>query len=128
MITTSYEYYAETYGGSLSEDTFNKILPDAETYIENRTFGNVDSIDEDSPYVNQVRRTVCKVVDLVSSRTNYKTGIMDNRVVSSESVGGWSKTYKTGGNNEDSALFERDIYNLIETFLGSTGLLFGGVC
>lgn len=128
MITTSYEYYTETYGGSLSEDMFNKILPDAEIYIENRTFGNVDSIDEDSPYVNQVRRTVCKVVDLVSSRTNSKTGIMDNRVVSSESVGGWSKTYKTCGNNEDSALFERDIYNLIETFLGSTGLLFGGVC
>lgn len=128
MITTSYEYYTETYGGIISEDKFNKILPDAETYIENRTFGNVDNIDEDSPYANQVRRTVCKVVDIISSRTNSKTGIMDNRVVSSESVGGWSKTYKTGGNNEDSALFESDIYNLIETFLGSTGLLFGGVC
>lgn len=125
MLEVTYEYYKNVYGGTLlSEQLFSKYSKDAIIYIRNRTFDNVMGVEEDNTYADVVKHAVCSISDMVSVNTS-EDGSLD-RLVASETTADWSKSYVTSkGSSEEST--ESRINKRIETLLGFTGLLYGGM-
>lgn len=124
MVDIAYEYYKDNFRGILvSEDEFSKLLETAKIYVSNRTFGNVDYIDDTSQYADRVKFTLCSVMDLVKAHTG-DDGV-EHGAVTSESIGGsWSRSFKVS--DKRGTTLEDIVYDKICTLLGGTGLLYGG--
>ena len=81
-----YNYYKETFKGTIDSISFEKYEPKAEKYLNYYCSKKIINID------NQVKDTVCALVE----------GMYDEDVnpkVASESIGGWSKSFVTKTNN-----------------------------
>lgn len=117
MLTVPYEFYKDTYGGSLSEEQFNKLLQpvvvDVNYYTDYRL---VDMTDEsaDAILLIQYRQLCCRLVD--DSVSYQENG---GAVVKSQSSGKVSESYL-----ESSLPKNRGVatMNLIEKYLGRFNL------
>lgn len=91
-----YEFYSNTYKGTLNIDLFNSLIPKASHEIDkavNRELKEVDINDK-------IRFVACEMVDYLKSKENGN--------VSSVSIDGVSKTYKT---NTEIKQNKQDILN-----------------
>ena len=88
----SYEFYTNTYKGSLSGDLFNSLIGKAsreiDTYV-NREITEADLKNEEYNFGYKIKYTTCLLVDYMNSQTKV------NGAVESISIDGVSKTMKS---------------------------------
>lgn len=116
MVTITYEFYKDSYGGVLNENVFNKSLLKATRLVSNRTNNKIDSIsddDENQNLVNDIKLCICNVVDKVQY---YNTS--NGKVVSSQSSGKISESYVV---DSSKASAENDIADVIKLWLSGYG-------
>ena len=116
MVTITYEFYKDSYGGVLNENLFNKSLLKATRLVSNRTNNKIDSIsddDENQNLVNDIKLCICNVVDKVQY---YNTS--NGKVVSSQSSGKISESYVVDSSKVSA---ENDIADVIKMWLSGYG-------
>lgn len=86
-----YEFYSNTYKGSLSEDLFNSLIVktsrEIDTYV-NREITEGDLDNEENNFGYKIKYTTCLLLDYLKTQT------MANGAVKSISIDGVSKTIK----------------------------------
>ena len=116
MVTVTYEFYKDSYGGVLNENLFNKSLLKATRLVSNRTNNKIDSVsddDENQNLVNEIKLCICNVVDKVQY---YNTS--NGKVVSSQSSGKISESYVVDSSKMSA---ENDIADVIKMWLSGYG-------
>lgn len=116
MVTITYEFYRDSYGGVLNENLFNKSLLKATRLVSNRTNNKIDIIsddDENQNLVNDIKLCICNVVDKVQY---YNTS--NGKVVSSQSSGKISESYVVDSSKVSA---ENDIADVIKMWLSGYG-------
>lgn len=98
MVYADYEYYSKIYFGTLPEDSFNSLVLKASREIDKNvntrlTQEKINNLPEEAQ--EQLKYTACALLDLI-----YKKQDNDDRKVSSISIDGVSKTFKTISNEE----------------------------
>lgn len=112
MVYADFTYYKDTYKGAMPEADFNRLSRQASAYLDGATFGNIkDKWLEDE----RVKDACCAVVDALYRQEQ-------GGEVASESTGSWSRSYITSGKTA-----EQNIASIARSYLGNTGLLYGGV-
>jgi len=103
----------------IGEDPFDFYARSATAEIRTFTGSN---INENSHIPECVKMCCCELAELIFK--DEKTAVQTEGV-SSESVGGWSKSYESGQSREESRSCK--IRQTVYKWLGGTGLLFRGV-
>lgn len=130
MLTNlvDYNFYTNTYeGSSIPESSFNNFALKASTYVNKNTFNRITEEKVDS----FVKYCICEVAELLYSQEKKKNTIMENKIVSSETVGPHSKTYVNNSSYIDKDILteselETMIYKICYRYLATTGLLYRG--
>ena len=105
MNFIDFDYYKNTYIGSLDEADFCRLLVKAEAYLNLATHGRIKEAD------TLVCFCLCELCDVF-----YEN---EERGISSESVDGYSVSYEKSKNFP--------AWEVVKTYLGGTGLLYGGL-
>lgn len=95
MAYATYEFYRNEYGGSAIEEAdFNGLATRATTYINAATSGKAMSAVGDD--LTAVQMATCELAEIFQdeNRLNALT-FSSTGSISSESVGGWSRSYGT---------------------------------
>lgn len=116
MVTVSYEFYKDSYRGSISEDDFNKCILKATRLVSNRTNSRIDTISDDDTnqdLVTDIKLCICNVIDKVQyySESNGK-------VIASQSSGKMSESYVV---DSSKTSVEKDIAEVIKLWLSKYG-------
>ena len=130
MLTNlvDYNFYTKTYeGSSIPGSSFNNFALKASTYVNKNTFNRITEEKVD----NFVKYCICEVAELLYSQDKKKNTIMENKIVSSETVGPHSKTYVNNSSYIDKDILteselEKMIYKICYRYLATTGLLYRG--
>lgn len=106
MVYVDYSYYANEYLGTLPEDSFNSLALKASREIDNNvntrlTEENINDLSEKAQ--DQLKYTACALIDLI-----YKKQKSDSKNISSFSIDGVNKTFKTIS-DEDYKKSKKDI-------------------
>lgn len=111
----TYDFYTNTYGGSsVTEEEFPMALQRASYYIHTITRGRISTITQ------AVSMAACSAIDALK-----QLSVSDGKVVASESVGAWSKSYVVDTQSV-SSLYS-SVYQAIKPYLLNTDLLYGGI-
>lgn len=108
-----YDYYCNTYNGTMSEDDFKREVVRASAYVNMVTMGRIDSAMLNK-YPDEIKMATCAACEVYYAAA--KGGD-----IASESVGSWSRTYSNAG-----VTTQQKLQDAVETFLLMTGLLFRG--
>lgn len=100
MVYVNYEYYKKEYFGTLSEDLFKLSVVKASRIIDRNintrlTEEKVNNLSEEAQ--DSLKDTACALIDLISKKQES-----DNKKLSSYSIDGVSKTFKTISDEEYS--------------------------
>lgn len=120
----SYEFYTETFGGSLKKADFQRYELRAEAYIRYLTYvnGDIFATEDDA-----VKMAVCAAAEViaVNVRKDAETGVEVGRSQKkSETIDGYSVAYATGDTAEDiEVMLRRLIMDAVEPYLLPTGWL-----
>ena len=87
-----YEFYTDTYKGSLSSSLFNSLIPKASREIDKVVNRDIKEADLEADYGDKIRFVACELVDYLNI---INVGNNTNRELSSISIDGVSKVYKT---------------------------------
>jgi hypothetical protein len=116
----NYDFYKDTFGGSIPEDKFKAVEVEAEAHISYFTYINGDIFATES---DRVKLAVCSAADVIY---NYKANqTAGNAGLRSESNDGYSVTYVTeaqDGQTAEEAL-RKKVYEAIRLYLLPTGWL-----
>lgn len=98
MVYVDYDYYLSKYFGTLPKSSFNSLVLKASREIDNNintrlTQGKIDNLPDEAQ--EQLKYTACALVDLISRKQES-----ENKKISSYSIDGVSKTFKTISNDE----------------------------
>lgn len=98
MVYADYNYYTNTYHGTLPVDSFNKMVLKASREIDNNintrlNQEKINNLPEEAQ--NQLKYTACALTDLISKQEESYS-----KKVSSISIDGVSKTYKDISNSD----------------------------
>lgn len=98
MVYADYKYYSKTYFGTLPEDSFNSLALKASKEIDKNvntrlTQEKIDDLPKEAQ--EQLKYTACALIDLI-----FKKQESDNKKLSSYSIDGVSKTFKTISDEE----------------------------
>nr|DAH86687.1 MAG TPA: Head Tail Connector Protein [Caudoviricetes sp.] len=80
--------YVELSGATSIPDSFNKLVIEASSYINRKTFGRIDINNISS----EVKYTTCLIIDLIIEQ---KKKISEIGNLKSQNIEGWSETYST---------------------------------
>lgn len=120
-----YEYYIETYGGTISEEEFLYAERRAEAYIRELTYLNGNIFDSD---LEAIRDAVCAAADVICEDMSAKKKRMVRGapgVVKSENTDGYSVSYVTeqaDGQTSEEVL-RKKVYGVVHPYLLPTGWL-----
>ena len=108
MVYADYEYYLEKYLGTLPEDSFNSLVLKSSREIDKNvntrlTQIKINNLPQEAQ--EQLKYTACALIDLI-----YRKQESDNKKISSYSIDGVSKTFKTIS-NKDIIEEKREILN-----------------
>ena len=92
-----YEFYEETYKGSLSSDLFNSLIPKACREIDKVVNRDIKEADLEASDGYKIKFVACQLVDFLNS---YDGAISNNANISSKSMDGVSKTFSTLNKSE----------------------------
>lgn len=134
MIYADYAYYATVYMGTAIEaDDFPRLAVRASSFLDYCTMGRAKrhldmdelkmaccALAEDYQTIDQARAVSNKGLAAAMASADGE--------LQSQSVGGWSKTYRSAGDSAASAIKAGDsaraqLYETVRQYLGMTGLL-----
>ena len=138
MTYADYTYYAGIYMGSVSEDDFPRLAVRASSFLDYYTQNRA----EDYADLEAVKMCCCALVDqymLIDTaqelaRKNVSAGLAsDEGELQSETVGGYSRTLRSGGGSSVAALkaaseAKNALASVAREYLAHTGLLYRGRC
>lgn len=98
MVYADYEYYLEKYFGTLPENSFDSLVLKASREIDKNvntrlTQIKINNLPQEAQ--EQLKYTACALTDLI-----YKKQESDSKKISSFSIDGVSKTFKTISDEE----------------------------
>lgn len=113
-----YAYYQETYKGAvLDTASFDTYARQATVYIKIQTFSRID----DANISDEVKMCCCDIAEIT-----YKADKIRHSGSTSEKVGSYSVSYES--NAEIDKKLMSDSYTSLIAWLGTTGLLYRGLC
>lgn len=115
-MKVDYSFYTDTYGGKrISQNDWLRISQKAEQRLDSFTFGRCSGDWEGETWCNQAKCAVCEMAEIIQAdeKRGGKT---------SENTDGYSVSYDT----EKS--LGSTLYDVVQVYLGDTGLLYAGVC
>ena len=98
MLYADFKYYKETYKGTLTEDSFDSLILKASREIDkniNTRLTEIKINNLPNEAQEQLKYTACALVDLI-----YKKQESDGKKISSFSIDGVSKTFKSFSDEE----------------------------
>jgi len=110
----TYEEYREL-GGTLEETPFNILELQARKNIDRYTFGRLQNLDKQ---INEVK--VC-MYELINNLASYEKYVETNKSISSESIDGYSVSYRGADENVSKANLN-EIKGIIKTYLAECKL------
>lgn len=128
-----YNFYENAYKGDMPEENFEKLALRASVEVQKNIFNR-----DIEKYKDEVQMATCSVADILfkieqleSRKNKLASSNVNDKVVSSESVGDLSRTFANTTNLTD---LEKEISNQknkileeIRLYLLHTGLLYRGV-
>lgn len=117
--------YKELLGVDSIPDDFNKLVIEASTYINYRTYNRIDTND----IPEEVKYVTCLIIQ-ETNKTNEKINEVGN--LKSQNIEGWSESYSTPEElkqdleSKKESILREHLWNVI----GADGqpLLYSGVC
>lgn len=138
MAYADYEYYTTTYlGTAIDEANFPRLALRASTFLDYYTQGGAAQ----NPDLDALKMACCAVaeqyqsIDLASKAAlnalQNSANVGEGGELQSQSVGSWSKTYRSGGESAQQALSSAQtakvsLAAVAQQYLGATGLLYRG--
>ncbi len=94
MAYVDYDFYLNTYfGNAVSAEDFPRLSERASDYVRAATSGISDTVD--GWQMEAVKKAVCAVAEsLLDEEIMTATAFSGGQAVSSETVGGWSRSYR----------------------------------
>ena len=120
MAYADYEFYQNTYHGVVigSESDFLRLAERASDYMDYITQGRVAALALEK----KVQKACCALADkYIQIEKAEISAASDNGAVSSESVGSYSVSYKSGA--EEIAEAKNGLYSTAAFYLSSLGLM-----
>lgn len=119
-----YTYYTTTYlGSALTEEEFARAATRASSFLDYYTRGKSKTYTGE-----ELKMCCCALAEQCQIIENAQTQSMSGGELQSQTVGAWSKTYKSG--TETAAAARETLAGIAMQYLGHTGLLYrgGGCC
>lgn len=139
MIYADYDYYTNVFmGNAIAEEDFPRMAARASRYIDYITRNKA----ENNAGLTAVKYCCCALAERYQmieaseqlALQSVKAGSADTAEVQSETVGSWSRSYRSGGDSAQSAAQaaadgRSDLLETARMYLANTGLLYrGGGC
>lgn len=133
MPYADYAYYINTYMGSVSEADFARLVVRAGSYLDYITTGKAAANAD----LDAVKMACCALVDVYQITERARAAAASalstaqGAELQSQTVGSWSKTYRSGTESAANALSaaaseDQTLYNTAARYLLPTGLLYRG--
>lgn len=136
MAYADYTYYSGTYMGTVSEEDFPRLAVRASSYLDYYTRDKA----KDNAELDAVKMCCCALVDVYKLIETAKelankdmTAGLSSDAIQSETVGGYSRTMRSGGDGASSSLqagldAKKQLAATAMEYLVNTGLLYRGGC
>lgn len=136
MVYADYTYYSGTYMGTMSEEDFSRLAVRASSYLDYYTRDKA----KDNAELDAVKMCCCALVDVYKLIETAKelankdmTAGLSSDAIQSETVGGYSRTMRSGGEGASSSLqagldAKKQLAATAMEYLANTGLLYRGGC
>ena len=136
MAYADYTYYYGTYMGTMSEEDFSRLAVRASSYLDYYTRDKA----KDNADLDAVKMCCCALVDVYKLIETSKelankdmTAGLSSDAIQSETVGGYSRTMRSGGDGASSSLqagldAKKQLAATAMEYLANTGLLYRGGC
>lgn len=136
MAYADYEYYTDTYlGTAIQETDFPRLSLRASSFLDYYTQGRAAQNSE----LNALKMACCAVAEQYQAidaaqalaQKALSASLDSGGELQSQSVGSWSKTYRSGGDSAQQALSsaqaaQASLAAIAQQYLGATGLLYRG--
>lgn len=95
MAYCDYTFYIESYfGNEIPEEDFPRLSERASDYIRAATDGISDTVDGDA--LTAVKKCTCAIAEVLLDESILSASVFSGgQAVSSETVGSWSRSFKT---------------------------------
>ena len=138
MLYADYDFYYDTYRGTVSAEDFCRLAIRASSLLEYYTQGRVCKHAD----LDAVKMACCALVDQYAlietaqelAQRNVNAALAsDSGELQSESVGGYSRAFRSGGDSSLAALKAAEearsaLVAVVREYLAPTGLLYRGRC
>ena len=136
MAYADYEYYTTTYlGTAIKEDDFPRLSLRASSFLDYYTQGRAAQNSD----LDALKMACCAVAEQYQSidtaqalaQKSLSASLESDGELQSQTVGSWSKTYRSGGDSAQQALSsvqtaQAALGALAQQYLAGTGLLYRG--
>lgn len=136
MAYADYEYYTTTYlGTAIKENDFQRLSLRASSFLDYYTQGRAAQ----NPDLDALKMACCAVaeqyqyIDAAQSlaKKSLSASLESEGELQSQTVGSWSKTYRSGGDSAQQALSsvqtaQASLGAIAQQYLAGTGLLYRG--
>lgn len=104
---TNYEYYKNTFGGTLiPSESFTRLEIKATSDFNYFTSSRVSSEEQ---ITEDIKNVICEICELKYQQEQLKESVVKTNVVQSETVGSHSVTYANIGNITQQILSDEDM-------------------
>lgn len=136
MAYADYEYYTTTYlGTAIKEDDFQRLSLRASSFLDYYTQGRAAQ----NPELDALKMACCAVAEQYQyidtaqalAQKSLSASLESDGELQSQTVGSWSKTYRSGGDSAQQALSsvhtaQAALGSVVQQYLAGTGLLYRG--
>lgn len=136
MAYADYEYYTTTYlGTAIKEDDFPRLSLRASSFLDYYTQGRAAQ----NPELDALKMACCAVAEQYQyidtaqalAQKSLSASLESDGELQSQTVGSWSKTYRSGGDSAQQALSsvqtaQAALGAIAQQYLAGTGLLYRG--
>lgn len=136
MAYADYTYYYGTYMGTMSEEDFSRLAVRASSFLDYYTRNKA----KEYAGLEELQMACCALVDVYKLIEASKelankdmTAGLSSDAIQSETVGGYSRTMRSGGEGASSSLqagldAKKQLAATAMEYLANTGLLYRGGC
>lgn len=136
MAYADYEYYTTTYlGTAIKEDDFPRLSLRASSFLDYYTQGRAAQNSD----LDALKMACCAVAEQYQyidtaqalAQKSLSASLESDGELQSQTVGSWSKTYRSGGDSAQQALSsvqtaQASLGAIAQQYLSGTGLLYRG--
>lgn len=139
MAYADFKYYTDTYlGNAIEEIDFTRLALRASSFLDYYTRGKA----EKNPELDALKMACCALAEqyqTIDTAQSLAQKILSYSMESngpeaaSETIGSWSKSYRSGGESAAFAAasvesYKQSLANIAMQYLAGTGLLYRGGC